>query len=521
MANRYFVNGGVDNNWSTIGNWSTTSGGAGGSAVPLSTDDVFLDSVSPNCTVNTSTRVAKTLTTTGYTNTLTMTLGINVSGSITLGAGMFFAGTAQLASIVTSTITSNGITIPTFGFGGTLTTFTLADAMVVSGTLTNTPGSGTSGTTINGFSITIGGGLTCGTPLNFNGILGTTTITMNGTGTLQGYSQCQITVNTAGTITFGALFSLTGVDFVYTAGTMVTTACALILSGTQTIDFNAQTFLSITIRTSLSWTATLGSDLITSGSFTHTANAAIVINSNNLKVGGSFSLGFSTGSFSGTAGIVFNGTGTITTSAFTTGFVSNNITFNSAGTITFSNNTFNYKTGTITYTAGTMAMGTSTLALLDSTTLATSGMSWYNVTCKTATQTLTLSSNLTATNSLTISASTTFTGAGNFTTANLLPNVAGITVTFKSGTTYTVTTNFTTSNSTELSKVSFVSSIASTDAFLNLQAGAIQDVMFNNATDINSIGGQTIYTYKGTLLRTTNWSVLLTQPPTMGHTFVN
>ena len=110
MAARFWVNGGVDNNWSTIGNWSLTSGGAGGQAVPTTSDDVTLDgNGNVDCTLNSSSRVCKTLTVTaGYTATMTFTNQLTVSGSTTLGANMIIAGAAKLIINTTGTLTSNG-----------------------------------------------------------------------------------------------------------------------------------------------------------------------------------------------------------------------------------------------------------------------------------------------------------------------------------------------------------------------------------------------------------------------------
>src|SRR3990167_103117 len=147
MANRYFVSGGVDNNWSTTGNWSLTSGGAGGEAVPTASDDVFLDAVSPNCTVNASARVAKTLDFTGYVNTITMSQQITVSGSITLVSAMTISGSGALIVSATSTLTSNGKTWPnSLNLSGG-STYTLADNWDVDGLLAV----GGSSMTINGF----------------------------------------------------------------------------------------------------------------------------------------------------------------------------------------------------------------------------------------------------------------------------------------------------------------------------------------------------------------------------------
>ena len=55
MALRYFVNGGLNNNWGQTGaqsNWSLTSGGAGGQTVPTAADDVIFDASSPNCNLD-------------------------------------------------------------------------------------------------------------------------------------------------------------------------------------------------------------------------------------------------------------------------------------------------------------------------------------------------------------------------------------------------------------------------------------------------------------------------------------
>jgi len=144
MAERHFVNGGVDNKWSTLGNWSLTEGGAGGQTIPTPTEDVFFDAGSPDCTINTNPGVCKTLTTSAYTHTLTFTYGITVSGNITIGANTLFAGTTtnKLRMIAAGTWTTNGKTIPQdIEIGGTTTfTCTLADDLTISGNLylTNT-----------------------------------------------------------------------------------------------------------------------------------------------------------------------------------------------------------------------------------------------------------------------------------------------------------------------------------------------------------------------------------------------
>ena len=144
MADRHFVNGGVDNLWGTIGNWSLTEGGAGGQTVPTAAQSVAFDAGSPICTIDASARVCLTLTTAAYTKTLTFDQQLSVSGSITIGASTGFAGTTtnRLRMIAAGTWTTNAKTIPQdIEIGGTTTfTCTLADALTTSGTLylTNT-----------------------------------------------------------------------------------------------------------------------------------------------------------------------------------------------------------------------------------------------------------------------------------------------------------------------------------------------------------------------------------------------
>lgn len=113
MADRYWVGG--SDNWDGIAGtkWSTTSGGAGGSAVPTTSDDVYFDANSGAVTVTVSAngRVCKNLTFTGFTGTFTGSSTIsNITGNIVLDAGMTWThtGTIIMQSSSSATITSNG-----------------------------------------------------------------------------------------------------------------------------------------------------------------------------------------------------------------------------------------------------------------------------------------------------------------------------------------------------------------------------------------------------------------------------
>lgn len=133
MANRYWVGGTATWDATAGTKWATTSGGAGGAAVPTSVDDVFFDAASGAVTVTTSgTDNCNNLVCTGFTGTLTGDGNINCYGSaFTLVAGMSFSVTGVLTFATSCTLTSGGKT-----FAGrvqsTAGTLTLADAFVCS-----------------------------------------------------------------------------------------------------------------------------------------------------------------------------------------------------------------------------------------------------------------------------------------------------------------------------------------------------------------------------------------------------
>jgi hypothetical protein len=146
MANRYWVGGTA--NWDgTAGTkWALTSGGAGGQAVPTSSDDVFFDAASGANTVTISgTRTCLSLNATGFTGTLagTSTPVLNINGSLTLDAGMTVAGTLTNVNFVgagSHTITTNGKSLVNVTFNNAGDTWTLQDNLTATGTVTLTAG---------------------------------------------------------------------------------------------------------------------------------------------------------------------------------------------------------------------------------------------------------------------------------------------------------------------------------------------------------------------------------------------
>lgn len=353
-ASRYFVAGGVNNNWGTTGNWSLTDGGAGGQAVPLNTDDCFFTANSPDVTVDTSTRPCKTLDFTGYTHTITMTNGINVSGNITLASGMSISGSGALAPIATATLTSNG---KTWSAGLTIATtnitYTLADNWTVSGLLTLGP------SILNGNQLTHTADLTITTTTGTT--TGTTLLRSTGTGTITtnfttGNMRMPWTINTAGTLTFtaGTLPYNTG-TFTYTAGTIVGASGVTLAIGAanSTYAVSGITWGAITITGSNTYT--LSEDLNTSGLLTiGSTTQAPVINGHIINTAGGFRYAGTSGLVSGTTTIKLTGTGTIDAPSITSGRIANPITIAaSSGTVTVSG-FFPIDFSVLTYTSGTV-----------------------------------------------------------------------------------------------------------------------------------------------------------------------
>lgn len=90
MANRFWVGGTGTWNSSSTTNWSAISGGSSGASAPTSADDVIFNASSGGGTCTTSGEpFCKSLTTTGYTGSLTGALG---AGTISLGLSQTHSG---------------------------------------------------------------------------------------------------------------------------------------------------------------------------------------------------------------------------------------------------------------------------------------------------------------------------------------------------------------------------------------------------------------------------------------------
>jgi hypothetical protein len=130
-------------------------------------------------------------------------------------------------------------------------------------------------------------------------------------------------------------------------------------------------------------------------------------------------------------------------------------------------------------------------------------------------------------NNLTISNNTTFAGTVGWTCANLICTVTPpVTITLQDSVTYTTTTSAQLTSGTNASRITMQSSSATVRAIWTLENTATQTLSYVNGTRIDSSGGQTVYTFGGTIsttpigAETLNWS-LLVAPGTVAYTFVN
>ena len=364
-------------------------------------------------TLNTSTvswnNVTISIITNIATTTITLSSNFNVTGVFTLTMTAFVTIVAALTFSGVGTLNPTGaLTInaaQNLGF-----TVTLPNSITITN-LTLTPTGGiNSNITINGNTINATGNLAL-TGTSSIAISGTTNINLTGTGTwsntVASSLRNNLTINTAGIITIsGNVYYNTGI-LTYTAGTVTTTGSTLNITTSTTLNTDRGatkiTWVNITISAG---TQTLTSNLNVGGNLTLTGTIAgaftvtvigtlttgvSVINVTSTTVSGGLAIN---GATSGTSPITLNGNGTWSSTGF---YLSNNLTINTAGTITIGTNVY-YNTGTLTYTTGTVTTTSSTLNIGSTTTLNTVGITWDNVTIITAinaaTIIITLSSNL-------------------------------------------------------------------------------------------------------------------------------
>jgi hypothetical protein len=297
-----------------------------------------------------------------------------------------------------------------------------------------------------------------------------------GTATINVASNCRDLNLTGftGTLAFTNALTVNGTILNFGLGTYtITGASRLRLITTITITSNGTTYTgNIDIGNTI--TVTLADNLTCSATFECSSGATSTMNGNTLNISGNLLFSGAL-SLTGTTAIVFNGTGTW--SHTSSGVLRNNVTINTAGTLTLGTNVY-YNTGTLTYTAGTVITTGNTLNIGGNTTLNTNGIIWDNITT-TSTAVITLGSNLTLTGTLTITGGTTSFTLGGFslvsTNANLTMGTSG---------TFTMPANQTFKTLT----------ITGANASINTNTLTITE----NLTINNSVGGTTAIIYAGT-----------------------
>ena len=300
MADRYWVGGTASWDATAGTKWALTSGGAGGQAVPTSSDDVYFDAASGavTCTVS-ATPSCQNLNFTGFTGTLAGSVSIFVSGNFTLVASVTWTATGQIAFQASSgsyTVTTAGKTLGSFTLNtaGSTAVFTLQDALTCSGSIT------TLGGTLNTNNFNVTATQIISSNSNTRTInLGSSTVTLNGTTAINFGTSTGLTFN-AGTSTIncsatnttivGGAVSATGVTFynvsltatvdsthniqsINTFNNLIVTATAA--AGVTQVLFNSRQ----TINGTLSTTGTAGNRRVWFRGLTYGLAQTITINS--------------------------------------------------------------------------------------------------------------------------------------------------------------------------------------------------------------------------------------------------
>jgi hypothetical protein len=544
----YWVGGTANWDGVSVGKWAPTSGAAPSLGNPTTADDVYFDNnsgvvtvtvvgsgvpISVNCKslnfISGSGSFAGT-----FNTAAAVTMNVNIAGvagaNVTLSASATYTGSGATLTIFgsTSTLTANGMTwAANVNFRRLV--YTITGNWTTAGLTTFSLSSGST-TTLTGDEYISNGGITWSNT-NTNG---TTNIRSTG-GTNQSTNNTGVSNSfffdgnsTLGTMVFFPRSSGNTIQWVsgtitVTGGTTQTFSTSV--SGLMTISTGSNVVFNTVIMNAILGRMIFGADFYNSGSLTLGQNAqtcSLGTNAYTIYSGGALIITAGCNGVAGTTGVSMNSTSSVALTHNNVG-TSFPLIFNSgANNITITNGAVFTRTGgSITYTSGNIVTTNTTLALSTAAspfTLNTSGMSWNNVSFA-GTLTYTISSALSVLATLTISGSVTFDGTAGWTCANLYCVTAGLTITLKEAITYRTTASAILTG-TAASPIIYKSSSTSVRAIWYLDNGATQDVSFVNGQWQDASLGQTIWSFKGVLTSTINWS-LGTKPQTMGYITIN
>lgn len=464
--------GASDANWSNTANWSATSGGSGGAAIPTSSTDAIFDANSnlgtfPNCTVNTgATRACANLTTAGYTGTLTLDTILNVNGTLQIDTSVGIAGSSYFNLQLTANRTldvATGVEIPYLALtpNANNRTVTLSRSTVVNQLRYGTV------TTYNALNITPASGSMTFTFKN-GGIIGTVAVTLVATAnmTFQFDGSCTVGSNNprfAGDVKTLSTSTLT------VTGTFDHRSNGTVDFTQGTIDFQAGSTYSLAASSTIDFPTTQGSfhrlqagnnSITTLSSNIAIANELNVGGANNATFNGAFtiflsgSLTFTTTNSSRLAGTsTINFTGISNASISSTGNytidISTVVIDKGSGTLTIQpallivgSSAWTVSSGTISHSiANTIRFTNSGTPTITSIT----GTQYGNVEFTTSGATATINGLLTVLGTITVTLSTNqsynFDGTHGFTTSGFSHSGNNTTITFKSGITYNVTSS--------------------------------------------------------------------------------
>lgn len=220
--------------------------------------------------------------------------------------------------------------------------------------------------------------------------------------------------NYVNTITFTSLLTINGPVNLGTGGYTQVGASGIQANATATHTSGGVTWSRLWTFAGTSQTHTLSGTWTFTGTLNFSPTTAMTLTGSTINTA---NLTVTTAStISGTTAIIFNGTGTWSHSA--AGIIRNNVTINTAGTLTIGTNIY-YNTGTLTYTIGTVITTGSTLNIggASTTTLNTNSLIWnsidINLLNSVTSVTLVLTSNLSTSNLIVNSITLSFTTGGN------------------------------------------------------------------------------------------------------------